>query len=206
MKKFLITALVFIILVASGVCLAFFTDIFTGTICYVLGGVAIAIAIIKFIDAYRKNTIKDIALCLLLFIVGLLLIILKNEVLYVLPIIVGTCFIVYEVVKIIKNFKLKDTDSTAFKMILIASLIGIVFCLAVMCFINFETIALKLIGALLIFYSIQYVFSAIVLSKAINASGKDDEKEAKKASKKDKEENEEEGQGICPVLSFYFLL
>lgn len=187
MKKFLITALVFIILVASGVCLAFFTDVFTGIICYVLGGVAIAIAIIKFIDAYRKSTIKkDIALCLLLFIVGLLLIILKNEVLYVLPIVVGTCFIVYEVVKIIKNFKLKDTDSTAFKMILISSLIGIVFCIAVMCFINFEAVALKLIGALLIFYSIQYVFSAIVLSKAVTACDKDDEKDAK-ASKENEE-------------------
>ena len=166
MKKFFLTALVAIILLASGVFLAFYTE-YANIACYILGGVSILLACLKFFDAYRKNTIKkDVLLCILLLVLGLVLIFLKDELITILPIIIGVCVVVYELVKIIKNFSLSKTNSKAFIMLLVSSLIGVIFAVVNVCLIKTIENNTKLIltGALLIYYGLQYIFSTAVIS------------------------------------------
>lgn len=165
MKKFLMTALIAIVLLASGVFLAFFTE-YADIACYVLGSVSILIAGLKFFDAYRKNTIKkDVFFCILMLVLGIVMIFLKEELINILPVIMGVCVIVYELVKLIKNFSLSRTHSKAFIMILVSSLIGVIFAVVNICLMNVDKeVKLILMGALLIFYGIQYIFSTAVLN------------------------------------------
>ena len=165
MKKFLTSALIAVILLASGIFLAFFTE-YAGIACYVLGGVSIVIAGLKFFDAYRKETIKDnIFFCILMLILGIVMIFLKDELISILPIILGVFVVIYELIKLIKNFSLSKTHSKAFVMILVASLIGAVFAIVNLCLFNLENnTKLILIGALLIYYAVQYIFTTAVLN------------------------------------------
>lgn len=197
MKKLLSISLTSIIFLVAGICLVVNPGLFMDYICYIAGGVAIAIAAIKFYSAYKNNTIsKETPACVVLLILGIVLIVLKASILGVFPLIIGICFLVYGLLKLIKAFSLKTTKPEAYKKLLISALIGIGLAVLIIAFSWLATdIILRCIGVLLIYNSVENIFSAIVSKPDSDNKKKADKKDVVEAeseeadSKEEKEEN-----------------
>lgn len=186
MKKFLSVALTSIILLAAGLCLVINPGLFMGYVCYIAGGVAIVIAAIKLFTAYKSNTIaKESPACIILLILGIVLIVLQSSILTVFPLIIGICFLVYGLLKLIKAFSLKATRPEAYKKLLISALIGIGLAIFIIAFSGLLSFMIyQLIGVLLIYNSLENIFSEIV--------AKPESENKKKAGKKNVVEAESE--------------
>lgn len=193
MKKFLSISLTSIILLAAGLCLVIDPDLFMNYVCYIAGGIAIVIAAIKFYSAYKNNTIsKESPACIILLILGIVLIVLKAQILGVFPLIIGICFLVYGLLKLITAFSLKNTRPDAYKKLLISALIGIGFAIIVIAFSWLAAdIILRIIGVLLIYNSLENIFSAIVAKPEAENKKKAVKKEAVEAESHDADEEKE---------------
>ena len=193
MKKFLSISLTSIIFLIAGICLVVNPGLFMDYICYIAGGVAIVIAAIKFFSAYKNNTIaKETPACIVLLILGIVLIVLKASILGVFPLIIGICFLVYGLLKLIKAFSLKETKPEAYKKLLISALIGIGLAVLIIAFSWLATdIILRCIGVLLIYNSVENIFSAIVAKPdSDNSKKKSDKKEAVEAEAEESDDKE----------------
>ena len=193
MKKFLSISLTSIILLAAGLCLVIDPGLFMNYVCYIAGGIAIVIAAIKFFSAYKNNTVaKESPLCIILLILGIVLIVLKAQILGVFPLIIGICFLVYGLLKLITAFSLKNTRPDAYKKLLISALIGIGFAIIVIAFSWLAAnIIMRIIGILLIYNSLENIFSAIVAKPETENKKKAVKKEAVEAESRDADEEKE---------------
>ena len=194
MKKLLSISLTSIIFLAAGLCLVINPGLFMDYICYIAGGVAIIIAAIKFYSAYKNNTIaKESPACVVLLILGIVLIVLKASILGVFPLIIGICFLVYGLLKLIKAFALKAAKPDAYKKLLISALIGIGLAILIIAFSWLATdIILRCIGVLLIYNSVENIFSAIVSKPESDNSKKKADKKATVEAESEEADSKEE--------------
>lgn len=177
MKKFLSSALTSIILLAAGICLILDPARVVNFACYIAGGVCIAIATIKFFSAFKKDTVaKESVPCIVLLALGVVLITLKGSIIGVFPLIVGICFLVHGLLKLHAAFMIKKINEAAFTKLLVSALIGIALAILIITLHGLAiNVIFRLIGALLIYNSIENIFSTIV-SKPANAEKSDKKK------------------------------
>ena len=181
MKKILSSALTSLILLAAGLCLVINPGAFMHYACYIAGGIAIAIAAIKFLTAYKNNTIaKETVPCVILLALGIVLIVLKGSILEIFPLIIGICFLVYGLLRLVAAFAIKQINESAFKKLLISAIIEIVLAILIIVLKGvLTTYIYYLIGALLIYSAFENIFSIIV------AKPEDESKKKKAPTKKD---------------------
>lgn len=194
MKRILTSSLVSLIFLAIGLCLVINPGSFMDFVCYIAGAVSIVIAAIRFYMAYRKNTIaKEAFFCIMLLALGVVLIVLKDSILGIFPLIIGICFLVYGLLKIIKAFSFKNSNEATFKKLLISALIGIGLSVLILAFSWLATnLIQRFIGVLLIYNCVENIFSAIVAKPESNKkNGKKNDVEAESEDVDDSEATEQ---------------
>lgn len=164
MKKFLGTSAASVILLVTGLCLAIKPSAFMNAICYIAGAFAIIIAAIKFLAAYKKNTVsKEAPLCIVLLVLGAVLIFLQGSVISILPLIVGICFLCNGLLKLRKAYSFKDSNAEIYKKLMISALIGIAFSLIIIILSGFiGELIYRFIGVLLIYNSLGNIFDSVI--------------------------------------------
>lgn len=174
MKKLFASGLASVILLALGICLFINPLYFISLTCTVLGAVLIAAATIKFLSAYKTGTVSsESAVCVVLFVLGIILVVLQGQLLSVIPLTVGICFLVYGILKFKTALTFKNINKHVYSKLAYSALIGIILAVLIIMFHGLATdVILRLIGALLIYNAIENIFSAVVSKSSGSNEGK----------------------------------
>ena len=167
MKKFFASAIISFVLLFAGLCLAIIPSAFMNILCYFAGTTCIILSAVKFLTAYKKNNMYiQVPFCVMLLMLGFVLVLLQAQIINILPLIVGVCFLVYGLTKLNTANAFKNISSEIYKKLLISALVGIAMSLLIIILSNFiGEIIYRLIGVLLIYNSAENIFSKIISSK-----------------------------------------
>ncbi len=151
-----------------GIMLTFYPGFFAKTICFIFGCAAILVAAIRFLLALRKGAPSpELLPCILLLLMGIILIFLHEQVLGILPMTAGICFLTYGLLKLRSAFAFRDKSRTLFIRLLIPALLGIAFSLFLI-FFRFETaeFIIRIIGIILLYNCLEEILAAVFIKSS----------------------------------------
>lgn len=161
-----------IILLISGLCLAIFPSFFIHTVCYILGALSIAYAVIRFIAYFSSQfSYFGIGASFLFFILGIALISNPYGVASMLPTIIGIYLVIDGISKLKKAIDYKNMNISGWQAVAIPAAISIIAGILLWIFAHGVTaIALRVIGVIFIVKAIEGFFNFSYVRKKIDKS------------------------------------
>ncbi len=117
-----------------GILLIVFPDKMQILVCVILGGVFLAVGIVKLILYFKKDKLEaamayDLALGIIFIVIGILILIFRNRVLQLLPVIFGIFLFISSLLKVQKSADIKRLGGSNWWVVLVFSIVSIVFAL-----------------------------------------------------------------------------